>query len=50
MLYKKNNSRSDEKKIILTSENSFAVKEKIERASKILIERNKKAYRELSNK
>lgn len=43
-------SRSDDKKIILTSANSPAVKEKIERVSKILMERNKKAYKVLSNK
>ena len=48
-MYNKNNSGSDSRKIILTSENNLAVKEKIERASKILMERNKKAYRELSN-
>lgn len=45
-----NVSRSDDKKIILTSANSSAVKEKIERVSKILMERNKKAYKALSNK
>ncbi len=45
-----NISRSDDKKIILTSANSSVVKEKIERASKILMERNKKAYKVLSNK
>ncbi|MBR5914461.1 MAG: hypothetical protein IKZ58_08870 [Selenomonadaceae bacterium] len=45
-----NVSRSDDKKIILTSANSLAVKEKIERVSKILMERNKKAYKVLSNK
>ncbi|MBQ7198744.1 MAG: hypothetical protein IJS29_05725 [Selenomonadaceae bacterium] len=45
-----NISRSNDKKIILTSANDPSVKEKIERASKILMERNKKAYKELSNK
>ncbi len=47
---KENISKSDAKKIILTSENDKDVEEKIRRASKILMERNKKAYRELSNK
>lgn len=46
----KNFSKSAEKKIILTSENDVDVKNKIERASKILMERNRKAYKELSNK
>lgn len=43
-----NISRSDDKKIILTSANSSAVKEKIERASKILMKHNEKAYKTLS--
>lgn len=47
---KENISKSDAGKIILTSENDKDVEEKIRRASKILMERNKKAYRELSHK
>ena len=49
-MHEENISRSDAKKIIRTSENNPAVKEKIDRVSKILMERNKKAYRELSNR
>lgn len=49
-MHKESISRSNDKKIILTSENNISVKEKIERASKILMERNKQAYKVLSNK
>lgn len=49
-MHKENISRSNDKKIILTSENDLSVKEKIEHASKILMERNKQAYKILSNK